>query len=84
MGRRFNIVRPVKLHTHIPEDLRAKLDLHLYSELEGRIPIGAYARFFEQLLKDYFSRKTLALKDNLQVSGSPEAIEHLKLLLQKD
>lgn len=58
MARKLNIVRPVKLHLHIAEDLRAKVDLHLFSTLEGRVPVGAYRRFFEELIQDYFSRQT--------------------------
>lgn len=57
MARNPNIIRTVSLHTYIPEDLRAKMDLHLFSHVEGRIPLGAYSKFFEQLLRDFFARK---------------------------
>jgi threonine synthase len=38
----------------IPQPLADKLDLHLYSELEERIPTGAYKEFFSNLLVQYF------------------------------
>ena len=57
MPRPRNIVRPSALNVHLPEDIRTKLDLHLFSPLEGRVPMGAYQRFFTQLLTDYFKRK---------------------------
>lgn len=56
MARRPDIIRPVTLHTQISEDLRAKLDLHLYSNLEGRVPKGAYRAFFENLIREYFAK----------------------------
>ena len=41
----------------LPEPLAAKLELELFSELEGRIPTGAYKDFFTQLLVQYFLNK---------------------------
>lgn len=55
--RRPNILRPTKLNLAIPEDIRAKLDLHLWSEVEGRIPKGAYSKLIIQLLTDYLSKR---------------------------
>lgn len=57
MPRPRNIVRQLPLNVHLPEDIRTRLDLHLFSELEGRVPMGAYQRFLTQLLSDYFNRK---------------------------
>jgi threonine synthase len=39
----------------LPQPLADKLDLELYSELEGRIPTGAYKSFFSNLLEQYFA-----------------------------
>jgi hypothetical protein len=44
-------VRPTYLNLSIPEDLRSRLDLRLYSPLEGRVPHGAYAEFINNLLR---------------------------------
>lgn len=41
----------------LPQPLAEKLDLELYSELEGRIPLGAYKHFFTALLEKYFAEK---------------------------
>lgn len=51
------IIRPTRLETSIPEDLRAKLDLHLQSQVEGRIPKGAYQRFILDLIREFFAKK---------------------------
>ena len=56
MPRRANIIRPVKLTINLPEDVRTKLDLLLFSQVEGRVPVGAYQRFFIDRINDYFNR----------------------------
>ena len=40
----------------LPKPLADKLDLVLYSELEQRIPTGAYKAFFSSLLEQYFEQ----------------------------
>ena len=54
--RRPNIQRPVRLHTTLPEDLRVKLDLYLYSHVEGKVPQGAYQKFLIDLIKGFFDK----------------------------
>lgn len=56
MPRPANIMRPVHLKTSLPEDLRARLDLHLWSESEGRVPMGAYQRLIVRLLTQYLDQ----------------------------
>lgn len=58
MSRPVHIIRPTRLEISVPEDLRAKLDLMLFSPLEGRVPAGEYSRFINRLIKDYFSKET--------------------------
>jgi hypothetical protein len=56
-----------KIHISLPEDLRRRLELDLWSDLEGRVPKGAYKRFFTTLLGDYYARKdSLARQGNSQ------------------
>lgn len=56
MARQPNILRPTKLTMHLPEDVRAKLDLYLWSDVEGKVPKGAYSRFFTQLINEHLTR----------------------------
>jgi len=51
-----NIIRPIPLQTSLPEDLRARLDLHLWSNSEMRVPLGAYQKLIVQLLSEYLDR----------------------------
>lgn len=57
MARKPNILRPVPLTTSLPEDIRAKLDLFLYSEAEGRIPHGKYSEFISERVMEFFTEK---------------------------
>lgn len=57
MARRPNILRPTSLHLTLPEDLRVKLDLHLWSPAQGCIPRGAYNQFVGQLIRDFIVQK---------------------------
>ena len=52
--RKPNIQRPVSLHTTLPEDLWTRLTLHLYSEVEGKVPKGAYQSFIIDRIREYF------------------------------
>jgi hypothetical protein len=56
MSRRPNIIPTTPLTLKLPEDLRAKLDLYLISELEGRVPKGKYQEFFIARIKEFFER----------------------------
>ena len=73
----------------VPEDLRARLDLLLFSDLEGRVPFGAYTNFYSELLRTRLESVELDLSPfvgsapgALTLRGSPTAIEKLKTLLR--
>lgn len=59
-----NIIRPIKLTTTFPEDIRAKLDIHLFSPSEGRVPQGAIQRFLLERIREYFAQKRKYLTKN--------------------
>lgn len=61
MPARRSLIRPVPLMLKLPEDLRARLDLHLWSDLEGRVPKGSYQRLFVKLLTQYFQEQSNAV-----------------------
>ena len=89
MSRRPNTVPTVPLNTVLPLDVYTRLTSQLYSDLEGRVPHGAYSKFLTELIRAAFSEKSLDLAPwlgsaagALQVRGTPEAITHLKELLK--
>lgn len=55
--RRPNIQRPISIHTTLPQDVWVKLSAHLYSEVEGRVPKGAYQAFFLERIEEFFAKK---------------------------
>lgn len=87
--RQPDIIRPIKLTTTLPEDIRARLDIHLYSPLEERIPKGAYQQFFIERIREYFDTKTLDLSQycrvpsrGMVIRGSETSINLLRDMLR--
>lgn len=77
------------LEVALDETLRAKLDLHLWSTVEGRVPHGAYRKFFNSLLTQTFDHQSLDLAPYLQslpgeaiVRAPAATIERLRFHLQ--
>ena len=90
MGRPRYIVPSQQLNLAVPSDLFARLSLHLYSELEQRIPHGAFSRFICEQIREHFAHRYLDLAPFLGsesgvliVQGHPEAIEQLEQLLKE-
>lgn len=89
MPRQPDIIRPTALHISLPENVRGRLDLILYSALEGRIPKGAYQRFFIQRIQEFFAWRRLDLApygfpDGYYISGPPEMLEVVEHKLKGD
>jgi hypothetical protein len=61
MSRPPNIIPSVDLHVTLPQDLKQKLDLMLFSEVEQRIPKGAYQQFFCARLREWMELRNLDL-----------------------
>lgn len=56
MPRPRDVIRKVKFGVWITEDLRARLDLRLYSPVEGRVPFKAYSDFVERAVTTELNR----------------------------
>ena len=84
MPRRANIDPPVPLQLKLPESVRARLDLFLFSELEGRVPLGRYSEFFVDRMREFFSGRRLSLAPwglPGEISGEKEVIDALEIRL---
>jgi hypothetical protein len=57
MTRPKKVDRPTRKHLSLPESLVARVELELYSPLEGKVPTGAWAEFVEHLIREYFEKK---------------------------
>ena len=89
MARPASLEPSRSLNTHLSEREMARLDLALWSTLEGKIPRGAYKEFFEGRIRDFFDSRTLDLAPYTGnppgesiVRGTPRAVEQLKTLLE--
>ena len=89
-GRKPNIEPSIATNLHLPESVRTRLDLLLFSEVEGRVPKGAYQRFFLERLAEFFSTRPLDLSPYVgtlpgerTVRGHPQAIAVLEAALQR-
>jgi len=67
----------------------ARLELHLYSEAEQRIPHAARQKFFTERMREFFGRKGLDLAPYFNglppgsiVYGSPALILRLQMSLE--
>ena len=90
MSRPKNTIQTVVLNVALPAAEHARMTLHLYSDLEQRIPHGAFSRFLSDRLREYFNSERLDLAPyanvdagGLLVSGTPEAIEQLREMLEQ-
>lgn len=60
MPRPRKAVRPVEKNISLPQDLVLQVDLTLYSELEGKVPFGAWQRYLERLIREDLARRAAA------------------------
>lgn len=88
MSKRPNTIPSIQLNVALPLDIHTRLSAHLFSELEGRVPHGAYSRFLVELLRQHFAAEFLdlaAYRDApagvFVVSGTPETVKQLKEIL---
>lgn len=51
------INRPVEKSINLPQDLVGKVDLELFSEVEGRVPFGTWSRLVERLLREWLVKE---------------------------
>ena len=54
MARPKLTIPNVEKKISIPSDLCARMELELYSDLEGRIPHGAQSSFITTLIRNHF------------------------------
>lgn len=52
--------RPVEKHLPLPTSLVAEVELRLFSELEDKVPHGAWSKLVAQLLHEWVARTPVA------------------------
>lgn len=61
MSRPKSAIPSVLLNVALPQDVHTQLSLFLYSDLEQRVPFGAYQRFLSSLIRGFFADTSLDL-----------------------
>jgi hypothetical protein len=91
MGRQPSIRKSSPLEVSLDEELRALLDIRLWSQAENRVPKGAYKTYLDRLLAVDLKGDRLdlapyagTLPGAATVTGSREAIAVLKETLEKN
>ena len=89
MPKPRNIIPSTHLTVALPEDEHGRLYLHLYSEVAGRVPQGAYRAWIVARIREFFGTRRLDLApyascepDTYFVAGTPAALEILEQTLQ--
>ena len=59
MSRPRNTTPSVEVHVMLPVDTVARVNLLLFSELQGRVPLGHLAKFFDRAAKDLLEKLEL-------------------------
>ncbi len=88
MPRPLAIDRPARLSLKLPESVLGRLSVHLYSEVEGRVPVGRWQAFFMERITEYFDYERLELAPygfpaGYFVRGPKEMIAELRKELER-
>lgn len=57
MARPLSIIRKRDLHVRLSAPLYEHLNTYLYSDLEGRVPLGKVSDLVESLLRRFFEER---------------------------
>lgn len=55
-GKPRKIDRPVEKKVSIPESVTTRVDILLFSEVEGKVPHGAWSELITRLLTQYLNQ----------------------------
>jgi len=72
MPRPRKAIRSVEKNISLPEDLVARVNLELYSDLEGKVPFGAWQRYIEGLIRADLERRALATATAIATAKEPQ------------
>lgn len=88
MPRKAEVDRPIRIETTLPTSEYSRLMLHLHSDLEGKVPKGAFQTWLRERIAEFFNSKRLDLApygmpQGFVVFGSKDVIETLQKFLSQ-
>ncbi len=54
MGRPRKVMRSIEKNICLPEDLVTRVELELFSDIEGKVPFGAWQKFIVMCVEEHF------------------------------
>ncbi len=75
MPRPVKNLRTIRKNLSLDEDLVAKMELELYSEVDQRVPVGAQSLLVNKLLRKYFRNKEKQLELMERTKDGREQLE---------
>lgn len=57
MPRPRKVDRPTRCETVVPQSIHAKVQLELWSEVEGKVPFGAWSELVTKLLTEWLEER---------------------------
>lgn len=57
MARPRKAIRPIEKRISIDEDLVARVELELWSDLEGKVPFGSWSQYINRLIRNDLQNK---------------------------
>lgn len=57
MPRPLKTDRPIEKNISLPSSLVSRVELELWSDLEGRVPFGAWQKYISKLIADDLTRR---------------------------
>lgn len=60
MGRAKKTDRPIEKNISLPQSIVVRVELELFSALEGKVPFGAWQKYIVELIQADLTRKEKA------------------------
>jgi hypothetical protein len=57
MPRTRRVNHPIEKKISLPADIVTAVELELWSDLEGKVPYGAWSKLVERLLRDHLRKE---------------------------
>jgi hypothetical protein len=75
-------VPSLHLHIKLEAEYKTQLETYLWSDLEGRVPKGAYKEWIEARIRDFFGGGVLEVAPGEYVRGDQRTIHLLKMKME--
>lgn len=84
MPRPKNVVPVIEKTVSLPEDVVAAVDLELFSEVEGKVPFGAWKGFLTRVVKTHLAHlgKCQELNQALEAAASSQCGQQRELMMR--